>query len=69
MLYVDHVTVHGMALHQEACARDLEGIVAKRLNGLYPPETTTWVKIKNRSYSRAEGRAEFFDGRAFRAAI
>lgn len=25
------------------------------------PEKTTWVKIKNRAYSQAEGREDFFD--------
>jgi ATP-dependent DNA ligase len=41
--------------------QDLEGIVAKLANGPYTPEATTWVKIKNRAYSQAEGRADFFD--------
>jgi hypothetical protein len=27
----------------------------------YTPEATTWVKIKNREYSQAVGRADFFD--------
>ena len=26
----------------------------------YTPEATTWVKIKNRAYSEAVGRVEFF---------
>jgi molecular chaperone IbpA len=37
---------------------------AKLANGLYAPETTTWVKIKNPVYSQAEGRADFFNARA-----
>lgn len=41
----------------------MEGIVAKLANAPYTPEATTWVKIKNRNYSQAEGRAEFFDVR------
>lgn len=43
----------------------MEGIVAELANGTYTPAETTWVKIKNSSYSQAEGRADFFDGRAF----
>ena len=42
----------------------LEGIVAKRKEGLYTPEETTWVKIKNPVYSQAEGRRELFEKRA-----
>jgi len=50
-------------LFQAACKQDLEGIVAKLATGRYEPEATTWVKIKNRNYSQAEGRADFFDSR------
>ncbi len=63
-MYVDHVAGRGMELFQAACARDLEGIVAKLATGLYAPEATTWVKIKNPAYSQAEGRADFFDARS-----
>ncbi|PYT32440.1 MAG: hypothetical protein DMG57_01715 [Acidobacteria bacterium] len=45
------------------CQQDLEGIVAKAAQGLYQPEATTWVKIKNRAYSQAVGRREFFNVR------
>jgi hypothetical protein len=45
---------------------DLEGIVAKQAAGLYTPEATTWVKIKNRAYSQAVGRSDFFDRRRSR---
>jgi ATP-dependent DNA ligase len=51
-------------LFAAACGQDLEGIVAKLAAGRYEPEETTWVKIKNRSYSRMEGRADFFDEQA-----
>jgi hypothetical protein len=44
----------------------LEGIVAKAAEGLYQPEKTTWVKIKNPNYSQAEGRRDFFDARVRR---
>lgn len=52
---------------QSECDCDLEGIVAKLADGLYRPEAPTWVKIKNRHYSQAEGRAGFFKGRTFSA--
>ena len=57
-----------MTLFEAVCANDLEGIVAKLAHALYTPEATTWVKIKNRAYSQAEGRADFFDGKVYRAA-
>jgi bifunctional non-homologous end joining protein LigD len=50
--YVDHVLGLGVALFRAACQQDLEGVVAKLANGLYTPEATTWVKIKNRDYSQ-----------------
>jgi hypothetical protein len=34
--------------------------VAKLAAGRYEPAATTWVKIKNRAYSQAEGRPDFF---------
>jgi ATP-dependent DNA ligase len=67
--YVDHVAGDSVALVQAACVRDLEGIVAKMADGRYTPDAITWVKIKNPAYSQAEGRAEFFEGRAFRAGV
>jgi bifunctional non-homologous end joining protein LigD len=66
ILYVEHMR-EGVALFEAVCAQDLEGIVAKLATGRYTPDETTWVKIKNPTYSQAEGRADFFDGRAFRA--
>jgi bifunctional non-homologous end joining protein LigD len=66
VLYVEHMR-KGVALFQAVCAQDLEGIVAKLATGRYTPDETTWVKIKNPTYSQAEGRADFFDGCAFRA--
>jgi len=38
---------------------DLEGIVAKRKADSYAPRAE-WIKIKNPSYSQAEGRGELF---------
>jgi len=55
LLYVDHIEAHGVRSFEAACQRDLEGIVAKLASGRYTSEQPTWVKIKNRSYSQAEG--------------
>lgn len=60
LLYVDHIDGRGVDLFREVCRQDLEGIVAKRRDGVYDPEAPTWVKIKNRNYSQATGRHEFF---------
>jgi hypothetical protein len=42
-------------------ARDLEGIVAKRLADPHDPRVR-WLKIKNPDYSQKEGRGELFNG-------
>ena len=39
----------GTELFSAICELDMEGIVAKQAAGLYTPEATTWVKIKNRA--------------------
>jgi len=51
-----------VALFEQVCARDLEGIVAKR-TPLYATdrEQSTWFKILNREYSQKDGREELFD--------
>jgi ATP-dependent DNA ligase len=61
MLYADHVTGNGSALFQRVCALDLEGIVAKQRKGHYTSdvEASTWLKIRNRSYSQWAGRNAF----------
>ena len=64
LIYADHIDGKGTRLFQLACELDLEGIVAKRKDGLYTPEETSWVKIKNQQYSQAEGRRELFEARA-----
>jgi len=58
LLYAQHIDGAGKQFFREICARDLEGIVGKRKNGLYRDDRTDWIKIKNRSYSQAEGRHE-----------
>src|SRR5215472_7103998 len=64
VLYADHFDEHGIDLFRAVCDRDLEGIVAKRKDGLYKPEETSWVKIKNPRYSQMEGRRELFERKA-----
>ena len=69
LLYVDHIERRGRDLFERACALDLEGIVAKRCTSKYiaiDRPSLNWIKIKNPSYSQAEGRAEMFDGLAGR---
>ncbi len=65
VLFVQHIEAHGIALFNEVCARDLEGVAAKWAQGTYSSdgEHTSWVKIKNTGYSHAVGRHELFDGR------
>jgi bifunctional non-homologous end joining protein LigD len=58
LLYAQHIERTGKKFFNEICARDLEGIVAKRKLGVYKDDGNSWLKIKNRSYSQAEGRHE-----------
>jgi ATP-dependent DNA ligase len=60
--YHTHVERHGRALYKLASERDLEGIVAKRRDGLYDTNRPAWIKIKNPDYSQKEGREELFEG-------
>lgn len=74
----DHAFPTVLAAIGEACpgprcrlvqrSQDLEGVVAKLAGGRYDPDATSWVKIKNRGYSQAEGRHDFFDARRRRLA-
>jgi len=58
LLYAQHVLQYGKDFFAEICARDLEGIVAKRKLGIYKDNGNSWLKVKNRTYSQAEGRHE-----------
>src|SRR6516164_6187712 len=58
LLYAQHIEQRGKSLFAEICARDLEGIVAKRKLGIYKDDATGCLKVKNRTYSQAEGRHE-----------
>jgi len=63
LLYAQHVEAAGKQLFQEICSRDLEGIVAKRSRSIYRASRSAWLKIKNHSYSQAEGRHELLTNR------
>jgi bifunctional non-homologous end joining protein LigD len=58
ILYAQHIEEHGKRFFEQICTRDLEGIVAKRKLGIYKDDGNSWLKIKNRAYSQAEGRQE-----------
>src|SRR5215469_9644214 len=58
LLYAQYILQHAKAFFAEICRRDLEGIVAKRKLGIYKDDQTGWLKVKNPSYSQAEGRHE-----------
>ena len=60
MLYADFLVEHGTRLFEAVVARDLEGVAAKHKDGLYTPEATTWVKVKNPHYSPGEGWRKLF---------
>jgi bifunctional non-homologous end joining protein LigD len=63
IIYAQHIESTGKQFFKEICARDLEGIVAKRKLGSYREDRPDWLKIKNRSYSQAEGRHELLTKR------
>jgi bifunctional non-homologous end joining protein LigD len=63
LLDAQHIEGEGKRLFDEICARDLEGIVGKRKNGLYREDRPDWVKVKNPSYTQAEGRHELLTRR------
>jgi ATP-dependent DNA ligase len=48
------------ALFQAVRDYGLEGIVAKRISGVYRPGYRRWVKIKNPAYWRREAELEGF---------
>ena len=52
--FSDHLQgVQGEALFRQACARDLEGIVSKRIDTPYRSRPfSNWRKIKNPEYVR-----------------
>ena len=63
MLYADYIEGIGTEVFRTVCEMDLEGIVAKRRDGLYTPDETSWLKIRNTHYTQMEGRRELFEKR------
>ena len=64
MRYVDHIHEQGSDFFELACQRDLEGVVAKWAHGTYQTAgRTSWLKLKNPSYSQMEGRHDLFEAR------
>jgi len=60
LLRVPSFEEYGRELFEAACQHDLEGIVAKRKADPYGSRTA-WYKIKNLTYTQAEGRGELFE--------
>ena len=60
VIYARHFVGRGLDLFSSVCERNLEGIVAKRMDGMYGQE---WYKIRNPNYSQYEGRRELFEKR------
>jgi len=63
LMFAQHIDREGKRFFAEVCTRDLEGIVAKRKMGIYKDNGNSWLKIKNRKYSQAEGRHELLTRR------
>jgi bifunctional non-homologous end joining protein LigD len=60
VLYADHIEGRGVNFFRTVCERNLEGIVAKRKDGVYT-SAAYWLKINNPLYTQAEGRRELFE--------
>jgi bifunctional non-homologous end joining protein LigD len=67
---MDHVVKRGRALFDAVCRHDAEGIVGKWAGGRYGTDgvSTSWVKVKNPTYSQMTGRREVFETRKDRRA-
>jgi bifunctional non-homologous end joining protein LigD len=59
IIYAQHIAGRGMALYQEICDRDLEGMVCKRKDSVYS-STGHWFKVLNPNYTQHDGRHEKF---------
>jgi len=55
-----YVEGRGVDLFNEVVRRNLEGVVAKRKNGIYST-VSGWLKVKNPQYTQSERRYELFD--------
>jgi bifunctional non-homologous end joining protein LigD len=63
LIYAQHIETQGISFFEEMCARDLEGVVAKRKLSIYKSNGTGWLKVKNPKYSQAVGRHDLFKRR------
>ena len=65
VMFVDYKEGTGTSLYARMCERDMEGIVGKPRYSPYlsGDGDTTWIKVKNPSYSKAAGRAELLEQR------
>jgi len=64
LLSAGHIDgIFGKQFVEAICRRDLEGIVEKRKLGIYKDDGDTWLTIKNKNYSQAEGRHELLTSR------
>jgi bifunctional non-homologous end joining protein LigD len=60
MLCGKYIEARGVDLFNEVVRRNLEGIIAKRRNGVYTT-VSGWLKVKNPLYTQSERRYELFD--------
>jgi len=65
VIYLGHLPRKGVLLFRAVVEHDLEGIVAKPARSPYALVIgrSPWVKVKNPTYSQAEGRHDFFNAR------
>jgi bifunctional non-homologous end joining protein LigD len=55
-----YIEGRGVDLFNEVVRRNLEGVVAKRKNGIYTT-VSGWLKVKNPYYTQSERRYELFE--------
>ena len=55
-----YIEGRGVDLFNEVVRRNLEGVVAKRKNGIYTT-VSGWLKVKNPQYTQSERRHELFE--------
>lgn len=54
LMYAQHIVAYGKFVFAEICARDAEGMVAKRRLSVYTDGGNSWIKIKTKSYTQAD---------------
>jgi bifunctional non-homologous end joining protein LigD len=59
VIFAQHIVKRGIALYQEICDRDLEGMICKRKDSVYS-STGYWLKVLNPNYTQHIGRPEKF---------